>query len=453
MNAMITYDNIRKKEDSTGDIIYSYKVIQSSTQLLALFMDMETSQRGYIVTKDAAFLASYCQADTLVSHEIGTLTTLMHDGEDRAHPEDLFLKAVRVKQEDLESTLAVFSLFGKDSAINVLATRRGKERMDSIRHFVDEIVGAERAILAQQHALLEANRRLDPLRFSGFALITFTSLLALFTIFRKDKRNALLLRKLRQSNRDLESKVEKRTQQLVIANQAKDHFLGIATHDLKSPINGILGLISLIKLQNHVHGITAEYLDHIEESCRKMKRLITELLDINRIDQGLNYINKAPVKLDTLLSGIEMEFRGQAEAKAITLKISKMPVTIYTDQNALSRILENLLSNAIKFSPAYREVRLRVSQEQDLLRFDVEDEGPGLADEEIPVLFQKFQVLGNRPTGNESSHGLGLSIVKELVGLLGGTIWVSSRKGAGTTFTVSLPSSAMSVRKDLQALR
>ena len=288
--------------------------------------------------------------------------------------------------------------------------------------------------------LLQDSIGFNPVRFSSFVLIALTCSLALITIIKKDKNNAQLLSKLRSTNTQLQEEVRTRTSELAQAISAKDHFLGIATHDLKSPLNGIMGLVELIKTENRTRSeIVDEYLAHIEYSCRKMHGLVNDILEINRIERANVIVKKEQVDLAHLLHKLWLDFAQQAEKKSIELVIQKIDATMQTDPDGVTRILENLLSNAIKFSPRETKVSVNVKSAGNQLKFEVSDEGPGIPPDEQPKLFSKFQRLSNRPTGAEISTGLGLSIVKELTNQLGGEISFKTESGKGTVFILTLP--------------
>lgn len=293
----------------------------------------------------------------------------------------------------------------------------------------------------EKNVLPPSGAQFNPTRFLSFLLLAATCGLALITIVRKDKKNYRLLEALRSTNRNLENEVRNRTRAMAEAVRAKDHFLGIATHDLKAPIAGVLGLVELVRIENkNLSNSTAEYLSHIEYSCRKMQRLIHDLLEINRIEQGKSEVRKQNVNLSVLFQKIRLDFAPQAARKNIELVfVGQMDFAIETDHDSLSRILENLISNAIKFSLPEKKVLLRVKPTDTKIIFEIEDHGPGIPPEEQPKLFSKFQRLSNRPTNSESSTGLGLAIVKELTAALGGEISFKSHVGEGSTFIVALP--------------
>lgn len=239
----------------------------------------------------------------------------------------------------------------------------------------------------------------------------------------------------------MEHELRQANEELRHVNEEKNHFLGMTAHDLKSPLNGVLGLITLIKNETSLNEKQAEYLKYIEDSCLNMKNLIMNLLDINRIEQGLTMIAPEYVNLSDLLTHYTRSLGEHARKKNISLLVENRAgaIPLYTDPSALGRVLENLLSNAIKFSPVNTAVVVRAEYDGSHVSLRVTDEGPGIRQEDMPRLFGKFQKLSARPTGGESSTGLGLSIVKELVTTLQGTISVTSEAGKGAAFTVEIP--------------
>lgn len=243
------------------------------------------------------------------------------------------------------------------------------------------------------------------------------------------------------ARKDLENKLIKANDALIHLNDEKDHFLGIAAHDLKSPLNSILGLLNLLRNEHGLSPVQQEYLLFIEQSCISMKRLVNNLLDINRIEQGGLALNKRRILISDLLKEQERSFKETATKKTINLTIKDLTNGTYilADEDVLTRILENLISNALKFSPIHKEVIVQASHTNTHIRFEVKDQGPGIRKDEQHKLFGKFQKLSARPTGGESSSGLGLSIVKELVVLMEGTITVETIEGKGTTFITEIP--------------
>jgi PAS domain S-box-containing protein len=242
--------------------------------------------------------------------------------------------------------------------------------------------------------------------------------------------------------KQMEIDLLKANQDLILMNKEKNHFLGIAAHDLKSPLQSILGLINLINIRNHnLTPEQLEYFRYIQRSCMNMQTLIDNLLDINKIEHGMVAGAPEEIQLRALSDNLMSTFQEQARTKNIALKVecNAPEQNIFVDINALSRILENLISNAIKFSRQHTEVLFTITYADGEICFDVVDQGQGIQPEDIPKLFRKFERLQTRPTNGESSTGLGLSIVKELVLSLNGRITVDSKPNKGSRFTVNVP--------------
>jgi signal transduction histidine kinase len=440
--AFITYYYSIEVNQARQVAIQRYSTIESSIQLLSDLKDMETGQRGYIITADSDFLEPYHSGKENVKAQLATLGKLIGSTDRQT---DLVKKkiitVIKNKSDELEKSIHITNTFGKDSAQKYVGTKVGKAQMDSLRGFVHELSQMERAQLLHMKQVVDHNEKMnDTIRFIAFVLIGLTSLAALLALIQKQQNINELVEGLRKSNEELEEKVADRTKQLTEANQAKDHFLGMATHDLKSPIANVLGLIELMRLENKDRpNSDLEYLGYMKDSCTGMQRLISNLLDLNRIEHGVSTIKMREVALSKLITKVGRDFLAHAQKKNIALLVDSSDDVIQTDPDALSRILENLVSNAIKFSPHGKRVQLKASRQHENILFEVADQGPGISAEDMPKLFGKFQKLSNKPTGGEGSTGLGLSITKEITILLGGEISVKSRVGIGTTFTVAIP--------------
>jgi signal transduction histidine kinase len=250
--------------------------------------------------------------------------------------------------------------------------------------------------------------------------------------------------KLAEYNRTLEQKVEARTQELqqknaelVTMNNEKNEFLGIAAHDLKNPLTGILGYADMVRdLPDLARAEVNEFMGNIMQQAERMLLLITNLLDVNAIERGQMKVNLAPMPLAPTVQAVAATYALRAKDKFIHVNeaYAENGALIYADQEVMTQILDNLISNAIKYSPTHKNVYLRVESREDRVRFSVRDEGPGLSVEDMQKLFGKFARLTARPTAGESSTGLGLSIVKRMVEAMKGRVWCESELGSGATF-------------------
>jgi signal transduction histidine kinase len=451
ISAGITYLNVLQKKEATGLVIHHYKVIQSSTRLLSLMKDMEIGLRGYLITSDSAFLQPYEEAHMEIDQDIDTLTALVKDNPRQLEIlQQRLLPLVQMKKRNLEESFRLLRTVGRDSATHFAAMRVSKARLDSIRYWSADFIAFEQTLLNERNEALEQRYFInDVIRFSSFTLIGITSLAALFTIFGKERDNARLLEELQKFNLQLELKVKERTHELLAANrdliqlnEEKNNFLAITTHDLKAPLAGITSLLNVMKLD--AHSLTEKhrsYIQLMEETCENMQRLISDLLDLSRIEQGTINIQYQEIQVAHLFSQLEERFRSWAGRKNIKLHLNAADpnAVISADPDLLLRILDNLLSNALKFSPFNKTVTVSHQNTGNATQFVIQDEGPGFKPTDRELLFHKFKKLSAKPTDGESSSGLGLSIVKDLVDLMHGTIEVSGETNKGARFTVTLP--------------
>lgn len=225
------------------------------------------------------------------------------------------------------------------------------------------------------------------------------------------------------------------------ANARKTELLSIVSHDLKSPITSVLAAIKLIELGD----ITAEEFPEmggmIRQTCERMIDLIESLLASSALEMGKIQISKTSCNAKELMEGVIQANSLNLTNKAQTLNLvtEGKDFEFYADKGLIHQVLENFTSNAIKYSPSETTITTRVLATPASVRFEVQDEGPGLTDEDKQKLFGFFQRLSARPTGGESSHGVGLAITKRVVDLHNGKIWAESELGKGTTFIVELP--------------
>ncbi len=259
-----------------------------------------------------------------------------------------------------------------------------------------------------------------------------------------------LIAELRQANSDLEAKVQARTQELMEKNAAleamnklKNEFLGMAAHDLRSPIGNIQSLAELM-LESGAEMDRQEYLELVTMICtmsRSMMRLLNDLLDIAAIESGKIELRLTPVAIVPYLAEIVSHHRLLAEHKKIRLvtKIAKGLPMAFFDKERIQQVLNNLLSNAIKFSPTHTVVTLEAYPMGAGIELAVTDQGQGIRPEERHRLFGAFQRLSTKPTAGERSTGLGLTICKKIVELHGGMIGVESEVGRGSRFSFVLP--------------
>ena len=227
--------------------------------------------------------------------------------------------------------------------------------------------------------------------------------------------------------------------------ESKNQFLAKMSHDIRTPLNAIMGLLKIAEGLVAGQPKVEDNLGKVRQSAEYLLSILNDILDMSKIESGKMKIDSAPFSLTKMLSAIEAMNMTQAENKNLDFQVEMLgdPSPYYVgDQLRLNQVLMNLLSNAIKFTPEGGRVRLHVTAEPcetvDSLVFVVEDTGVGMSEEYLQNLFQPFEQESASVALNYAGSGLGLSIVKNLVDLMGGEIHVTSVKGQGSRFEISL---------------
>ncbi|MCP3998939.1 MAG: GAF domain-containing protein [bacterium] len=233
-------------------------------------------------------------------------------------------------------------------------------------------------------------------------------------------------------------------QQLVELNQLKDKFLGIAAHDLRSPLGVVRGYLGLI-LSGRMGEIPErprKLLERMTTVTDDMLALVNDLLDLKAIETGELALDWKAVDIGPFVQAICDDIRIIADDKSISVRCEvreELDQTVELDPNRIQQLLSNLLTNACKFSQPNTMVTVCAEPRGDELVLSVQDQGPGIPEEDLPKLFTEFSRATARPTTGERSTGLGLAIVKRIAEAHSGRVSVHSKVGEGTCFSVSLP--------------
>jgi PAS domain S-box-containing protein len=226
------------------------------------------------------------------------------------------------------------------------------------------------------------------------------------------------------------------------ANRAKSTFLANTSHEIRTPLNGLVGLARLARQPGLDEARREQYLEQIDESAQALSGVISDILDLSKIEAGKLRLEQAEFDLHALIESIEHGYAALVEARALTLTVtasSALPRRVRGDALRVRQILSNFLSNALKFTEA-GHVRVHVAAAGgDRVRFEVEDSGPGIAPEVQPRLFEPFTQADASTTRRYGGTGLGLSICRELAHLMGGSVGLASRVGHGSRFWAELP--------------
>jgi len=246
---------------------------------------------------------------------------------------------------------------------------------------------------------------------------------------------------------------EEMSRQLAELDKLKAEFASIASHELKTPINVILGYLQL--MQERIYGPLTEkqlqVMQTLEAQARSLARLAAQLLDANRFEAGGGRIEPRPIRLNAMLDELERSFHVLAVQRGIDFRVVRrpgLPEEVTWDLERINEVTGNLLSNAFKFTPSGGRVELDAAPaENDCIRLVVCDTGAGIPADQLAHVFQKFYQADNQGSASAMGTGLGLAIVKGIVEAHQGQIRCDSSEGEGTTFTLDLPVVATNRRR------
>lgn len=347
------------------------------------------------------------------------------------------------KPKPTVTTSMLHALSRKEIAQQQAQSRRLSEHADSLAMRNSELNRQLQSLIGQmdkkvqndlqeREAEITAMRERSFLQIGGLTGFLFLLLVVSYIIIHRDIRRirrykaktVTLIRQLHES--DMQNK------ELIASRKKAMHTI---THELRTPLTAIHGYAELV--QEHGTDSTSRYAESILQASGRMIAMLNTLLDFFRLDSGKEQPNIAPFRLQDVTDSLKAEFTPLAEAKDLQLTVECATDVILTgDRERIMQIGDNLLNNAIKFTQE-GNVSLRMEYKDSVLSFVVEDTGSGMSGEEQQRVFGAFERLSNAAT--QDGFGLGLSIVKRIVDMLGGTIRLESEKGRGSCFCVELP--------------
>lgn len=253
-----------------------------------------------------------------------------------------------------------------------------------------------------------------------------------------------------QDGRSLLSKVgidvteKKRLIELKEYDKIKTEFFSNISHELRTPINVIFSALQVLELKikdYSYQNLSGKYTKIMKQNCYRLLRLINNLIDITKIDSGYYDINKKNVDIVRLIENITMSVADYIETKGLSIKFdtSEEEKIIACDAEKMERIILNLLSNAVKFTPSGGEIIVNIEDCNEYIEISVKDTGIGIPADKINSIFERFMQVDKSLTRGHEGSGIGLSLVKCLVELQGGTISVKSRQGYGSEFKIKFP--------------
>lgn len=456
--------NIWLVERSQGyfdEVVEARVARRVAVDLRSQLQDLETGQRGFIITLDPSYLEPFNAALPLVDEQILRLREILEPYPEAREPLETLEADIRFKIGELTRTIAETRAGNRDAAIAQINTNEGKQAMDRIRAFVDGLVEAVDNRLtegvANQRDTLNALRWISII--GGVVILAVVSG-AMWAVFSYTKELSLARREVEQANSGLEERVRERTADLGKANEEIQRFAYIVTHDLRAPLVNIMGFTSELEtsisvLRSYMESKPAEEdpyfteareaateelpeaISFIRAATRKMDGLINAILKISR--EGRRQLKPELVDIrevaETSASAVHHQLADNGGQIETDVRIGKL----VTDRLSIEQVLGNLLDNAIKYQEPDRPLKVAIRAKHapgNRVEIEVEDNGRGIADTDHERVFELFRRSGKQ---SQPGEGIGLAHVRTMIRSLGGDVTLRSTFGQGTTFIINLP--------------
>lgn len=336
----------------------------------------------------------------------------------------------------------------KDQAITMLEQKRDLQAIELQKNEILEKerqkeIELQKSKLKLQDSELERGKIRQTYLLWTAGLFLIILVLILVGFFIKQRDNKMLQSQFNKINNQ-KKEIERINEELIQLNEEKNDLISIVAHDLKSPLNQISGILDIIKLTSTDQTREQkEYIDKIFESTKRLRNMVTKILDVNAIESKSLNISFEDANLKSLLLETVDRFVEIARKKNINIQVDiedNLPLA-HIDKGLVSEVYENLLSNAVKYSPLGKSISVRLSTVNNSLRTEFVDQGQGINEKDMKKLFGRYHKLSAKPTAGEDSTGLGLSIVKKYVEAINGKVWCESEEGMGANFIVEFEKS------------
>ena len=480
--ATLLYVSSNRQNETAKWVEHTHQVISQGHKLLRLLVDMETGERGYLITGNEVFLEPFNEAKKVWSSEIQSLTTLVSDNPEQVErliEIDTLQKQwlVEAAQKEINArrkvTISDLNTMNAMNAMNIVISlieaQTGKAIIDKIRQIKSQFIQAENTLLLKRK--LSAEKAIKSVKmivvFGIVAILLLAGILSLYIysyiaktleqLVATTRRIALgdfdhpvimnsndEFSTLGQSFNSMAKSLKESIEQMESAVKVKTDFLANMSHEIRTPMNGILGMLTLLEDTN-LSKQQIEYIESIRSCGDGLLVVINDILDISKLEAGKLELEQQTFDLRLMVNETCYLLDAMASQKGITISISidnKLPKYLVGDRLRIRQVLLNLLSNAIKFTnqgTVQLNVALNSLREGDCsLMIEVIDQGIGIAAEDLDKLFKPFSQVDTSTTRLYGGTGLGLIICAQLIKQMGGNISVKSKQGQGSIFSLTL---------------
>jgi signal transduction histidine kinase/CheY-like chemotaxis protein len=460
--------NIEDLAATDERVTKSHAVQDSLDKLLSTIKDAETGQRGYILTNDPRFQEPYDRALVELPVRLAQVRRLTQELPDHQQKLDEIAGLTEQKLDELRLVIDTFREKGSTPALDIVRQGHGRKYMDLLRQKVGEMQAEEESLLADRNrAAAESLLRARVMNLIGGGLGVGLVGLAFYLFRRQLLTGESAAADLRRANDELEARVARRTaalkeagdqlerrvadrtaelsaanDRLAEADRRKDEFLAMLAHELRNPLAPIRNAVSLLRKRPANDPVVDQMSAMLDRQVTHLAQLVDDLMDMARITSGKIELRLAPTELGNVVRRtLEAVAPLLAERKhKFAADVPDQPVWVRGDPVRLEQILNNLLQNAAKYTQPGGQVRVALVTADGAAELRVADSGIGIRKEMLPRIFDLFQ-QGDRVQGRLiEGLGIGLTLVRNLVNLHGGTVEAKSAGlGRGSEFIVRLP--------------
>jgi signal transduction histidine kinase/ActR/RegA family two-component response regulator len=436
--------NVRRTSDS---VEHTQEVLRMSDAILLDILTIEAGTRGYILTGNEQFLASFGNAITATEGNFATLKTFTKDNPSQQIRLDSMIETGKIRGSEIEKTIEKKRENKLSETEKRLFIIRGLVLMAKIKERVADFQAEEFRLLKERKAANDRSSQNSDFLFLGLLFaIAAISIFITFIILNHKKRNKTLedyaISQKKIENELIEAKLLAEEAQIKAENamKSKQQFLSNMSHEIRTPLNGIIGFTK-VALKTDLSAKQKEYLTAIKISGDALIVLINDILDLAKVDAGKMNFEQKPFKLEDSILTMSHFFDAKIQEKNLMIikeYDNKIPSILIGDRIRLNQIILNLLGNAVKFT-AEGNITIKVTllaetKENVSIEFAIIDTGIGIAEDKLDTIFENFQQASSSFGGT----GLGLAISKQLVEAQGGNIEVKSKLNEGSTFAFVL---------------
>ncbi|NQX77629.1 CHASE3 domain-containing protein [Gilvibacter sp.] len=486
LSIYISYNNSKKIIESEGWVIHTQEVLTQLENIEARLLDLETGQRGFLITGKESYLEPFNSSLAIIYNELELLREKTIDNSSQTPRIDSLKLTIDKKIEELKLTIELRRNIGFEAAKEIVDNDSGKLFMDQMRLQIAAIENEELRLLEIRSLKPEITRRETNAILVGLLFFTIIIVITVFTLITRSitkpiqtlQSGADIIGKgnldykfgvhskneigelarsfesmLAELNETLASKellkkeIELRTQteqsliesnqRIEEANKELQRFSYITSHDLQEPLNSIISFANLLKEEErNLSELGQKSIHIINESAFRMKDFIISLLEYSRIGRGGT---KTEVDIEKLIANLQTDLHDLLEKKQAKIEYTGKPLKIQAYEIDLIKLFQNLVTNGIKYTDEKTKPHIIIAAEElkDSYKFSVSDNGIGIEKEHYDKIFEVFQRLHTRD--QYSGTGIGLSNCRKVVEIHGGELWLTSEVGKGSTFYFTIP--------------